>query len=297
MTTRDIFKIINTELNVRHLKNPNIRKNALSKIISFIEDTKIFLLDDQLNLPNQKRIFEVAYTNYKNKNINGAERHVKKLIYDYVYPNQTYKFPVANLTQQSSKALTSSLILEMDISKIEKELIQVDYYSVNELSKIIPAKPGIYCVKLRKDVVLPRKYGNIRKDGIIYIGVTSKSLLKRLWEEELNHKRSATFFRSIGAILGYLPLKGSLAPYRYDYKFSENDTNAIRKWMKQSLLVSFLPSQNTSLNEIEKTLIKKYQPLINLKHNPKPNKELKNARNKCVQYGRGVDFVISMNSK
>ena len=96
----------------------------------------------------------------------------------------------------------------------------------------VPDVPGLYCIKLCKGVVLPAKFGKVREDGIIYIGQASRSLKKRFWEQELNHKSAATFFRSLGAILGYLPPKGSL--YGKDtrnYKFSQEDTESIKKWM------------------------------------------------------------------
>ncbi len=285
MTPRDILKRINTYLDTRkNIKHPNIRKSALSKIISFIENTKIYLSKDQLNLPERKD-FEAAYMNHNKKDLNGAEKHIIKLIYDYVNPITINNRSV--ITQQNSNTSTTSSIVKSDISKIERDLIQGDFYSVNELSKsLIPDKPGLYCIKLRKDVILPSKYGEISNDGIIYIGKASKSILQRLWEEELNHKRPATFFRSIGAILGYMPPKGSL-PKGSNYKFNETDTHAIREWMRQSLLVRFISINDATLTEFEESLIKKYKPLINILYNPNPSKELKAARAKCIQYGRG----------
>ena len=181
----------------------------------------------------------------------------------------------------------SDAAVPIDSHEIEGKLVRATFIPVYELdADKVPATPGIYCIKLRKGVPLPAKFGKVREDGIIYIGQASKSLKERLWEEELNHKRAATFFRSIGAMLGYLPPKGSLVGKRNtkNYKFSEKDTEAIRKWMRQSLLVNFIVLEPAMIDDTEIALIKKYGPLANLKHNPVNNDELKAARKRCIEY-------------
>jgi hypothetical protein len=50
-----------------------------------------------------------------------------------------------------------------------------------------------------------------RNSNLLYIGIASKSLYERLYEQELQHLNPATFFRSIGAVLGYRPEEGSLS--------------------------------------------------------------------------------------
>lgn len=182
----------------------------------------------------------------------------------------------------------SDAAVPIDSHEIEGKLVRATFIPVYELNADkVPATPGIYCIKLRKGVPLPAKFGKVREDGIIYIGQASKSLKERLWEEELNHKRAATFFRSIGAMLGYLPPKGSLVGKRNtkNYTFSEKDTEAICKWMRQSLLINFVTMEpSKKIKEVEKTLIKKYCPLVNIEHNPLFSSELKSARAKCVAY-------------
>ena len=79
----------------------------------------------------------------------------------------------------------------------------------NQIEAEVPDSPGIYCIKLAHDVELPAKFGIVREDRIIYIGMASVSLRERLWREELRDVNPATFFRSIGTILEYLPSKGS----------------------------------------------------------------------------------------
>jgi len=230
MTLAEILGIINRNLDSRNLKKPNIRKSALCKIILFIETTGNYLLNDQLILPNKRKEFELAYRKYKKSELNGAEKNVIKLIYDSLNTKSIKKLSAVNNTERNSNLSIASSIVELDISEIERNLMQRDFYSVNYLSKeLIPDSPGLYCIKLRKDVVLPNKYGKIRTDGIIYIGKATKSLLKRLWEEDLNHKNHTTFFRSVGAILDYLLPKGSLSDESRNYVFNEEDTDAIRE--------------------------------------------------------------------
>ena len=183
-------------------------------------------------------------------------------------------------------------IMKNNINEIDKELINTPFLTINELEagRKVPDSPGIYCIKMRKGVLFPFDYGEIREDGIIYIGKASQSLKDRLWKEELNHQRPATFFRSIGAMLGFLPPKGSLIGKKntrnYNYKFSIEDTEKIKTWMKESLLVKFISLPQARLEAVESALIKKLKPLVNIKHNPCASDELKKARKKCVDWAK-----------
>jgi len=151
----------------------------------------------------------------------------------------------------------------------------------------IPDVSGLYCIKLKKGTSLPDKYGKVREDGIIYIG-KGDSLRGRLWEEELNHRRPATFFRSIGAVLGYLPPKGSLIgkSNQNNYRFSPEDTESIKEWMRKSLLVNWVAMETDKIAMTEKSLIMQYQPLMNTTNNPFPSRELAAARKRCRDYAR-----------
>ena len=168
-------------------------------------------------------------------------------------------------------------------------LFEGPFTAVGELEPMsIPVVPGLYCIKLRNGARLPAKYGKIRDDGIIYIG-KGDSLRERLWEEELNHRRPATFFRGIGAVLDYLPPKGSLIgkSNQNNYKFSPEDTETIKGWMRKSLLVNWVSLEPAKIPGTEKSLIVKYQPLMNTIHNPNPSKELAAARKRCREYAQG----------
>ena len=179
----------------------------------------------------------------------------------------------------------------IDYTSAEKELTEGEFKTVSSLSDdIVPDKPGIYCIKLQESSNLPSIFGKIRKDRIIYIGKATISLKKRLWQQELNHKTPATFFRSIGAMLDYLPPKGSLVgkKNKHNYKFSKEDTDAIKKWMKYSLRVNYIILEQSKIEELEDTLIRKYMPLVNLDKNPQRSIELEKARKRCVEYANSL---------
>ena len=176
----------------------------------------------------------------------------------------------------------------VEVKDAEKALIEGNFIAVNTMTDYsVQDVPGLYCIKIRKGVPLPPKFGKVREDGIIYIGQASKSLKKRFWEQELNHRSAATFFRSMGAILGYLPPKGSLyGKSTRNYKFSPEDTEAIKKWMRQSLFVNWIALGNEHLDEAEEYLIGKYRPLVNIDNNPAASEALKAARKHCVEYAQ-----------
>lgn len=62
--------------------------------------------------------------------------------------------------------------------------------------------------------------------------------------QELNHKKPGTFFRSIGCVLGYLPIKGHLKgkANQNNYKFSQDDTLEIINWLKDNIELSIVES-------------------------------------------------------
>lgn len=107
-----------------------------------------------------------------------------------------------------------------------------------------------------------------------------------MYKQELNGKKHGTFFRSTGAILGYLPPMGSLKNRdTRNYKFAKEDSIKIVKWMQENLEISYF-TQNDNLDQIESELIIKYEPLLNIKGNPKAIPELSELRKKCVEYAK-----------
>ena len=88
----------------------------------------------------------------------------------------------------------------------------------------IPDEYGVYAIRLAAGSTLPEPFGRIlhqRGDRLIYIGKGEKqTLLVRLLGDELRAKGNGTFFRSLGAVLGYRPPQGSLAGRQQNYRFA-----------------------------------------------------------------------------
>lgn len=89
-------------------------------------------------------------------------------------------------------------------------------------------------------------------------------------------------------MLGYLPPKGSLVGKKNqtNFKFSPEDTEAIRQWMRESRTVNFIAFSTETMDDVEKKLIDKYRPLVNYTHNPDYSRELEAVKDKCREYAR-----------
>lgn len=165
-----------------------------------------------------------------------------------------------------------------------------NFKTASSVDDLVPDRPGLYCIRIKDENLLPEPFNNYlleRKHNIIYIGIAFTSLKKRFLNQELRAKGHGTFFRSIGAVLGYRPVKGSLADQsnKRNYKFSDNDEPEIIKWINTNLTVNWL-EYNWDYWEYEENLIADYLPLLNLKKNPLALKELKVLRDECLRIGR-----------
>lgn len=292
MTITEAQNGVNNELMSRNLKNPRIRINALSKILEYMQISRNrYIVKGHVVLPSDKKVFRNDYERFKCKNLNGAELSVINTLYEII-GNSSYVIPKSKEKLDDSiemKLPQTSEICDMEnMSDIENKLMQSHFISVEELDGInIPNVPGLYCIKIKDYKLLPNFENFEGKENIIYIGKASKSLRKRLWDQELHHKSAATFFRSIGALLGYLPPKGSLyGKSSNNYRFIQEGTEAIIKWMRASLLVNFVKIVPEKQNQYEETLIRKYEPIINIEYNSNPSDLLKQMRARCIAYAK-----------
>lgn len=164
-----------------------------------------------------------------------------------------------------------------------------NFISVKLLSgESIPTTTGVYAITIDNENSLPEPFSTElkrRNHKLLYIGISTDNLRTRLWDSELHCNKPATFFRSIGAILGYTPNPGSLPPNSRNYKFSKDDQMLIEQWIEEHLLVNFI-SFSSNLIDIEKQLIVNYKPILNLRDNPYKIHELEILRNRCVTIGR-----------
>ena len=176
-----------------------------------------------------------------------------------------------------------------DVNPLIKNLMnEANFKSINEIDGLVPDASGLYCIRITDVNRLPSPFNSILKErnhNIIYIGIASQSLSKRFLNQELRAKGHGTFFRSIGAVLGYLPPKGSLVEKKNkrNYKFSPKDEEKIIDWMNTNLVVNWVEI-NSNLDNIETFLINKYEPLLNLAKNPVALEILSELRKECVNF-------------
>ena len=178
-----------------------------------------------------------------------------------------------------------------------KELLNIENFRLaNDIDQIVPDQSGIYAIRIRNIDALPDTFSealNKRRHTLIYIGIASKSLQKRMLDNELRGREHGTFFRSLGATLGYLPPKGSLKgkSKQYNYTFSEEDKGKIITWINKNLLVNWM-CMDDGLKKLETGLIVSQKPLINIQHNPCKLPELIRLREKCRSFSTEPDISI-----
>ncbi len=197
------------------------------------------------------------------------------------YVNEKAK--LANNDCKDNEALTT-----FDVSQL---LNRENFLKVDTLSKsCVPDSPGLYAIRIKDIDILPKDLINEledKKSTLLYVGIASKSLKSRLWEQELHAQHPATFFRTIGAVLGFLPPKGSLYGHKnqHNYKFSIEDTCKIIDWINNFLLVNYVVYEG-DLKSIEKSIIQDNYPIMNIALNPKRLDYLVKLRNKCKSVAR-----------
>lgn len=183
--------------------------------------------------------------------------------------------------------------LNTDFTLLSKILMdEKNYKSANIIDNLVPNNAGIYCVQIIDKHKLPKPFDSLLKDrnhNIIYIGIATKSLKHRFLNQELRANGHGTFFRSIGAILGYRPIIGSLVDKinKRNFKFSINDEKEIIKWINQNLKVNWIEMTNDFEN-LETQLIKTHTPLLNLAKNPLALKNLSDLRKECVRIANEI---------
>lgn len=163
--------------------------------------------------------------------------------------------------------------------------------SVGEIDHLAPNSPGMYCIRIKHASALPTPFNRLLKErghDIIYIGIASQSLRRRMLGQELRARGHGTFFRSMGALLGYTPPAGSLIGKRNqrNYRFSESDNNKIIAWMNTNLTVHWVTMTN-GWDQLESQLIMEHRPLVNIAKNPSALFELSQLRKRCVDVACG----------
>jgi hypothetical protein len=174
---------------------------------------------------------------------------------------------------------------------IEESLLDpARFQSAEIVDGQVPELFGLYAIRVRDPAALPspfRAIATARGSHLVYLGkATSRTLRRRFLHNELRGRGHGTFFRSLGAVLGYRPPAGSLLGKRnqQNYRFSPADSAMIVAWINSNLEVSWV-ALDEGVHASEVTLIQKHTPLLNLRDNPKALPELAALRALCVQIG------------
>ncbi|MBV6454398.1 MAG: hypothetical protein BWX95_01715 [Bacteroidetes bacterium ADurb.Bin141] len=198
------------------------------------------------------------------------------------------KSKVKQTKTETAKQITKTQISSANTDLLEKVLMdEKNFKNAAFIDNLVPHTPGLYCIRILDINKLPKPFNTFlaeRQHNIIYIGIATESLNKRFLNQELRANGHGTFFRSIGAVLGHRPPKGSLKTKKNkrNYKFSPTDEQKIINWINENLKVNWVEFCG-DLETIETELITKHKPLINLAKNPLALQLLSDLRKECVR--------------
>lgn len=167
------------------------------------------------------------------------------------------------------------------------------FRSAHGIDDEVPDQFGLYAIRVREIDALPEPYRAIARErgsDLIYLGeATRRTLKKRFLGNELRGRGHGTFFRSLGAVLGYRPPAGSLIGKvnQRNYRFSAGDSAEVVKWINANLDVSWVAFEE-GVHVAEVALIRKTKPLLNLKDNPAALAELSELRAYCCAIAQGI---------
>jgi hypothetical protein len=199
-----------------------------------------------------------------------------------VEPSMRTRKLIIDVLAQSQGAMRC--VEEQNVAKaLEGE---AELHSASMADAVVPKAPGFYSIFVDRPDNLPEPFAAyLRSCGttLLYIGRASTSLFQRLVEEDFRHQGPSTFFRSIGAILGYRPQPGSLVGKlnQDNYRFSPIDTEKIAEWIKQHLAIRFVEADISKYPGAERDAIQRNCPILNTIHNPKCFPLLDELRSEC----------------
>lgn len=155
----------------------------------------------------------------------------------------------------------------------------------------VPDKPGLYEIHIGEPKYLLSPFGDVlseRNQTLLYVGKAKakkgkKGIRQRLLHQDLRGKSNASFFRSIGVVLGCMK---NVKPLKRGNNFKFKNSEEIVDWIKQHLWVGWkLVPDGESIEENEIRMIKDHRPVLNLMHNPDNNSShyllLKDLRREC----------------
>jgi len=150
----------------------------------------------------------------------------------------------------------------------------------------VPSTSGLYTIHIDAAESLPpghfREVLKERGTTLLYLGKAS-NFERRLIRQDLKHEQPSTFFRGIGAVLGYRPPRGSLQGKKNqnNYRFSGEDTGKIIVWIDLHVRVCWAECDSDIIDAVERHLIKRFEPLLNTRAQPHPYRLLAELRREC----------------
>jgi hypothetical protein len=261
---------------------------AIVKILANGQSMTIYEIAEKLNSNNW----------YKKKDgslITAFQIHGRTKNYSHIFKRKgtivsLYTDPPFSIAKSLKKPLEPSIrATPYNISVFESYLLNKIYFKpAHSVDGLVPVnKCGLYCISINNVNALPESFRKIlieRNHNMLYIGIATKCLNKRLLNQELRIKGHGTFIRSVGAILGFKPLKGSLLnrKNKINYVFSDSDNQSILKWINENLWVNWIEFTG-DFHTVEEALINAYSPLLNISKNKMSVPELIQLRTECIR--------------
>ena len=256
------------------------------EIIDLIEQKVSVSKNEQRNIRNKIRSLGFYFSDFSNK-----KGYTVDDFNELIQACEIEILDKKNFEElKTNSNISENILKEVNIS--ERLVSNNNFKDILQLDNRVLDKKGFYCIRLKEKSKLPNRYQSIFKEReykFIYIGKAEKTLRQRL-EQELENKSPGTFFRSIGCVLAYSPMKGHLIgkANQDNFKFSEEDTSKIISWLKENIEVSIVEYEG-NFDLIEGKLISKYTPLLNIDKNPSKLQELIDDRKRCKNIAIGLD--------
>lgn len=137
---------------------------------------------------------------------------------------------------------------------------------------LIANSPGNYILCLRKNSKLPSVsiapvFFTFEGLQVIYTGIAGGSLRTRDFRQHFkgNNAGRSTLRKSLGVLFGYKQIPRDSDPTTGKTKFAAADELKLSEWMRDNLIMFFLPTFD--FNSIEIELINHFNPPLNLKDN------------------------------
>ena len=138
----------------------------------------------------------------------------------------------------------------------------------------VPKTSGLYAIFLHNIQSLPQDWKKLleRDDQLLYIGMGKSGLQSCLNGHFCGDASSDTFRKSIGAIMRqklelqlYLEAGKDYKKWRFD-EASEDD---LSQWLKNNCRLGFIEIDSHEVVGLEKDLINKHRPPLNIQYNAK----------------------------